>query len=362
MSLAPTTTELLARARADLRMGVPVVLSQGRRGVIAIAAETLSADRLADARSLGPAVLAITARRAETLKARCYDGAIARIAVPADADIGWIGNLADPANDLSAPMKGPLSAVREGDASLHIVAISLVKQARLLPAVLVVEITEPHAFADGNGLTLIEQVDADPVLSATSPLHAVANARLPLMVSEAGHLHVFRPDDGGEEHYAVEIGRPERDKPVLTRLHSACFTGDLLGSLKCDCGPQLRAALKQMGDQGAGILLYLNQEGRGIGLANKMRAYSLQDQGYDTVEANHRLGFEDDERDFRIGAAILQELGFSAARLLTNNPAKVEMLQANGIEVRERVPLKVGLNPLNAKYLDTKARKSGHIL
>ncbi len=149
---------------------------------------------------------------------------------------------------------------------------------------------------------------------------------------------------------------------MLARLHSACFTGDVLGSLKCDCGPQLDAALTQMGHEGAGILLYLNQEGRGIGLANKMRAYDLQDQGFDTVEANHRLGFEDDERDFRIGAALLKKLGFSKVRLLTNNPAKMRMLEANGIEVVERVPLKVGLSRHNAAYLATKAAKSGHIL
>lgn len=135
-----------------------------------------------------------------------------------------------------------------------------------------------------------------------------------------------------------------------------------MGSLKCDCGAQLTAALAQMGAEGAGVLLYLNQEGRGIGLANKMRAYSLQDQGFDTVEANHRLGFEDDERDFRIGAAILREMGFQAVRLMTNNPAKIDMMRANGIEVTERVPLKVGHTPENARYLATKAKKSGHLL
>jgi len=149
---------------------------------------------------------------------------------------------------------------------------------------------------------------------------------------------------------------------VLARLHSACFTGDVLGSLKCDCGPQLRAALAQMGAEGAGVLLYLNQEGRGIGLANKLRAYALQDQGFDTVEANHRLGFEDDERDFRLGAGILRRMGFAAVRLMTNNPAKVAMMAAMGLEVAERVPLRVGRTPQNAAYLATKAAKSGHLL
>jgi GTP cyclohydrolase II len=148
----------------------------------------------------------------------------------------------------------------------------------------------------------------------------------------------------------------------LVRLHSACFTGDVLGSLKCDCGPQLQGALQQMGQEGAGTLLYLNQEGRGIGLTNKLRAYALQDQGFDTVEANHRLGFEDDERDFRLGASILRKLGISQIRLLTNNPAKVAMMEQQGITVAERVPLKRGENPLNASYLSTKAQKSGHLL
>ena len=160
----------------------------------------------------------------------------------------------------------------------------------------------------------------------------------------------------------IEIGRPDRAKPVLSRLHSACFTGDLLGSLKCDCGPQLNGALAAMGAEGEGVLLYLNQEGRGIGLANKMRAYALQDQGFDTVEANHRLGFEDDERDFRIGAELLRKLGFNAVRLMTNNPAKIAMMEKQGITVAERVPLKVGENPHNTEYLATKARKSGHLL
>ncbi len=359
MGFGPDITERLARARADLRMGVPVVVS-GAGLALVFAAETLDAPRLVALRALGgEPVLAVTQWRAETLKARAYDGDLARIVMPKDATLAWVQAVADPADDLHSPMKGPLRTLREGNAGLHRAAIALVKAARLLPAAVVLPLDDT-GFAAAHDLTTVA---ADAVLDTdVSHLRPIISARLPLEVSEAGRLHIFRPDDGAEEHYAVEIGRPARDLPVLTRLHSACFTGDLLGSLKCDCGPQLRGAMAQMGEEGQGVLLYLNQEGRGIGLANKMRAYSLQDQGFDTVEANHRLGFEDDERDFRIGAEILKRMGFNAVRLLTNNPAKVARLQSCGIDVVERVPLRVGENHHNHAYLATKAAKSGHLM
>ena len=362
MSFAPNVIEMLARARADLRMGVPVVLD-GASPVVMFSVETLTPQRLTQINSLGTeAVLVITAQRAYTLKAPAYDGDIARIALPKTVDTAWITAVANPADDLRAPMKGPLRCQRNGDATAYRVAIKLIKSARLLPAALVVPVGVAAEFATTNALTLLDLAATQTHLAALSPLHPVIHAALPTTVSDVGRLHVFRPEDGGEEHYAIEIGKPRRDKPVLARLHSACFTGDLLGSLKCDCGPQLRAALAQMGAEGAGVLLYLNQEGRGIGLANKMRAYSLQDQGFDTVEANHRLGFEDDERDFRIGSKILKSMGFDQVRLLTNNPKKLEMMTACGLTVSERVPLKVGENPHNQAYLATKARKSGHLL
>ncbi|WP_420862061.1 GTP cyclohydrolase II [Algirhabdus cladophorae] len=362
MSFAPDVTERLARMRADLRMGVPIVLS-GSAPVVIFAAETLDAARLALIHASGTqSVLAITDWRAKTLKVAAYDGDLARVSLPADANLGWVLGVADPADDLKTPMKGPLNSQREGPSDTHRAAIKLAKSARLLPAAIVMPIQDGAGFAAQNNLTTL---DTDAALAALEDQHflnPVVAARLPLEVSEAGRLHIFRPDDGGEEHYAIEIGKPDRTKPVLARLHSACFTGDLLGSLKCDCGPQLRGALAQMGSEGNGVLLYLNQEGRGIGLANKMRAYSLQDQGFDTVEANHRLGFEDDERDFRLGADILKKMGFSAVRLLTNNPNKVARMQENGIEVAERVPLIVGENRHNHNYLRTKAKKSGHYL
>lgn len=362
MSLAPTLPERLARARADLRMGVPVVLHSEHGAALAVAAEGMSSERLAALRGLGAPYLAITSRRAETLKARVYDTDLARLTLPDGADTDWINAVADPADDLSHPMKGPFTALRGGDAVCARAAIALAKSARLLPAAVLVTLEGDAEFAAQHGLTWLPAETSLPLMADLAPLSDVIHARVPLLSAQNARVHVFRPDDGAEEHFAVEIGRPDRSHPALARLHSACFTGDLFGSLKCDCGPQLNAALTQMGETGAGVLLYLNQEGRGIGHANKMRAYQLQDQGFDTVEANHRLGFEDDERDFRIGAAILKEMGFASVRLLTNNPAKIARMEDQGIKVTERVPLKVGENRFNEAYLATKARKSGHLL
>ncbi|PRD37843.1 UNVERIFIED_CONTAM: ribA [Trichonephila clavipes] len=359
---APGIIERLARARGDLRMGVPVMLTGGEAAAVAVPVETLSSARLAELRRLGHPELALTVRRAETLKIRVYDGDLARLALPADAGLDWLSSMADPADDLRLPMKGPFHEIRGGVPALHRAAITLAKSARLLPAVVVVPVEQGAALARAADLTVIDIDKAAAELGRASPLAEVVSARLPMAASRAGRVHIFRPEDGGEEHYAIEIGQPDRKAPVLARLHSACFTGDVLGSLKCDCGPQLRAALAQMGAEGAGVLLYLNQEGRGIGLANKMRAYSLQDQGFDTVEANHRLGFEDDERDFRLGAGILKTMGFAAVRLLTNNPRKITMMEGQGIRVAERVPLRVGETPENRGYLATKAAKSGHLL
>ncbi len=362
-SLFPTPAERVSRARADLRMGVPVVIAKGESGLVVLAAETAGAERVATLRALGTQpVVAVTAWRAGTLKARAYDGDLARIVMPADADHAWLADIADPARDLMAPMKGPLQTVREGEATLHRLAILLAKSAQVLPCVLAVEVASAGSFAQDHGLTCLAADATAEDLAMHHDLMPVAAARLPMEASEAGRLHIYRPDNGGVEHFAIEIGRPDRAQPVLARLHSACFTGDVLGSLKCDCGPQLRTALHEIGKIGSGVLLYLNQEGRGIGIANKMRAYSLQDQGFDTVDANHRLGFEDDERDFRIGADILRRMGFGAVRLMTNNPRKVEMMEAEGISVAERVPLVTGTNRHNAHYLEVKKSKSGHLL
>ncbi|MGB3147220.1 MAG: GTP cyclohydrolase II [Paracoccaceae bacterium] len=360
MPLGPNPAERLSRARADLRMGLPVVLGHGTHFSLMLAAEGVEPARLQKLRDMGKPVLALTTRRAETLKIPAYDGDLVRIEVSPDVDAHWIAAMADPSHDLDHPMKGPCRARREGDALFARAALSLTRSAQLLPAALLVEVDAGKTLALSEDLTFVDLGLVEGV--GTNDFLPIASARVPLVASPAGRVHVFRPENGGEEHFVIEIGSPPRDRPVLARLHSACFTGDVLGSLKCDCGAQLNAALDQMGKEGAGVLLYLNQEGRGIGLANKMRAYGLQDQGFDTVEANHRLGFEDDERDFRIGAALLTRLGFGAVNLMTNNPAKVRMMEAAGIRVNERVPLQVGKTRQNAAYLATKAAKSGHLM
>ncbi|MEM1161765.1 MAG: GTP cyclohydrolase II [Pseudomonadota bacterium] len=365
MDLSPE--EKAARARADLRIGAPVVLTSASGAALVLSAETVSAERLVDLVALAPdgLDLAVSHWRAETLKARAYDGDLARIAVPTDAGLNWVRATADPSLDLANPLRGPYRTRREGSADLHRLAIQLCKQARVLPSALVAVWPDLPALAadvDLSGLSSLDEMLLHRAADASISMTLVSGARVPTRFADAGKVHVFRPADGGEEHYAVEVGAPDRDRPVLSRLHSACFTGDVIGSLKCDCGPQLAAAMDQIAAAGSGVLLYMNQEGRGIGLANKMRAYALQDQGYDTVEANHRLGFEDDERDFRLGAEILKAMGFSAVRLMTNNPGKIAMMESSGVAVTERVPIIVGHTHENAAYLATKAAKSGHLL
>ena len=349
-----TPRERWARARTDMALGVPVAVARGDRLTLVAAAETVSSSRLASMTAKGTAELALTHWRADTLKIRVYDGDLARVPLPPGTTTAAVRDLIDPTRDLSAPLKGPFATCRDGDAEAARIGLALAKAAHVLPAVILCRCdTVPP------GVTLIHGTDGAPHAHA-DPTEVIA-ARLPLQVAEESRLHVYRPDGARQEHYAVEIGRPDRAKPVLTRIHSACFTGDVLGSLKCDCGPQLHAALDAMAAAGGGVLLYLNQEGRGIGLANKMRAYALQDQGFDTVEANHRLGFDDDERDFGIGADMLRALGIETVRLMTNNPRKLARLQAEGISVAERVPLWVGETRFNRDYLRVKADRSGHL-
>ena len=175
-------------------------------------------------------------------------------------------------------------------------------------------------------------------------------------------MHGFEESDTGKEHIALTLGDLAGEEPMLARTHSECLIGDALYSMRCDCGYQLEEALRSIAREGRGILMYLRQEGRGIGLLNKIRAYNLQDQGADTVEANERLGFAADLRDYSMCKDMLEHLGIKRLRLMTNNPRKVQALSSYGIDVVERVQLHVGRNPHNEHYLDTKQSKLGHFL
>ena len=364
--LVPTLSEQIARATGDLRMGLPCLLQHGNDRSVAIAVEPLEQNRFdAMVGFWGAPELVLTAKRATAVMTPAAATNVAeapvRIRPPKNAGLDWFKGLADTQFDTKGPPAGPLHMLRTGDNLMHRLAIALAKRAELLPSMALFTVPADDQTAGLSMVPLhaemaLEQVSEQPVLVP------VASASLPLEAYDVSKLHVFRDPVGRAEHYAIEIGTPDRNVPVLSRLHSACFTGDVLGSLKCDCGPQLRTALARMGEEGAGVMLYLNQEGRGIGLANKMRVYDLQSQGFDTVDANHRLGFEDDERDFRVGATMLRTLGFKSIRLLTNNPAKADTFKANGITITEQLPLRVAQNIHNQNYLAVKARKSGHLL
>jgi GTP cyclohydrolase II len=243
-------------------------------------------------------------------------------------------------------------------------ALALGKLAQLLPAVLVATLRpgigaelERHNLQVLPAVDVIEYPDA-----AAAGLRQVAAARVPLEDAPDARVIAFRSEGAGLDHLAIVVGEPEKADAPLVRLHSECFTGDLLGSLRCDCGQQLRGAIRRMAAEGAGVLLYLAQEGRGIGLINKLRAYTLQDRGLDTLDANRALGWDADERNFLIAARMLQTLGIARVRLLTNNPDKLTALAACGVEIVGREPHAFAPNGINDEYLATKAARFGHLL
>lgn len=366
------------RAISELRRGRMVVIrGHEGRAVLMMAAEAAMNDAPAQMADIagGPPLLAITSRRAAVLGLNRLDSNVTLITSTDDTavlDTQQISILADP---ISIPDAGNLDALLNSISqaatepfSCESAAVQLTKQARLLPAAVVANIDDPMA----NDLTAwaarhdMFEVDAGDVFqhekTVARTLKRVSEARVPLFDAENTRVIAYRPQDGGLEHLAIVIGEPAANAPVLVRLHSECFTGDLLGSLKCDCGDQLRGAISEIAHQKAGVLLYLAQEGRGIGLVNKLRAYELQDRGFDTLDANEQLGFDADERVYLPAAQILRELGFLQIRLLTNNPDKIAALTHCGIDVVEHVQHAFPSNKHNEQYLDTKVRRSGHLI
>ena len=305
----------------------------------------------------------ISASRAATLKlANQREAAVPRQPVLLRGAEGFdLSNalaVADPALDLNTPMKGPFKALPLEWEEQARAALELARIAGILPAFLVdpVGAGEPVAL---EATDLAEFADAQS-------LRIASRAHLPVEAAPEAKIVAFRSPDDTREHVALVIGKERSDRPPLVRLHSECLTGDVLGSLKCDCGPQLDAALHAMAHEaqegGWGVLLYMGQEGRGLGLINKLRAYRLQDQGFDTVDANTRLGLPDEARDFPTAARMLDLLGVRDIRLMTNNPAKVDALSAHGVSITERVPHALPDNPHNARYLATKRDRAGHLL
>ena len=346
-----TGASALERATAALRAGRPVRV--GQLTVLSVETGTQPMLDLLDPEGCAP--LLISGHRAQALSLSNERDAADESQPVEVRHCDWLDReaaraLADPARDFDRGPIGPLQAIPVENPGCAKAALTLARLAGLLPAFWIVE-------ADTNVAVEIAAI-AD---STAAPIATIiARANLPLDNLPPSQMVAFRDPASGEEHVALVVGA-FGGRPPLIRLHSECLTGDVFGSLKCDCGPQLKEALGILGNEGGGVLLYLRQEGRGIGLANKLRAYALQDRGLDTVEANRRLGFADDERNYGMAAAMLRALGIDKVRLLTNNPNKLAGLEREGIQVVERVAHHMPTNPHNADYLATKRKKSGHL-
>jgi GTP cyclohydrolase II len=343
------------RACAEFRSGRPILITTSRETLLVLPVEGLSAERLAAfTRLAAPSrlQLAITSRRARALGLDTSEPVALTLSndVSADAVLSLVADITtDSAIDYATAGRAATAAV------------DLAKLALGLPAVLTAPVPARPASSD----IAIVTIDATAVTNfrrtALRSLRISAETDMPLHGGMDARFVVFSDAIGGASA-AVIIGKPDLSRPVLVRLHSACLTGDVFGSRRCDCGDQLRLSLKQLNEAGGGIVLYLAQEGRGLGLANKIRAYKLQDAGLDTVDANTTLGFDDDERDYAVAARMLELLGCTRVRLLTNNPAKVDGLTDNGIEISGRLPLVTAVHADNRRYLSAKATRAGHRL
>jgi GTP cyclohydrolase II len=351
---APGEVEV-ERGLAEFRGGRPVRVTTPEQSIVALPVDGLDTRRLAAFKAFAaPALprLVVSARRARALG---LDGA-EPVAIPltGSEDIEIIETLVA---DVEA--RRPLTTEPAGAPAKA--AIMLAKLAQRLPALLVAKADGSSAPAEPPMVAVEGDAIARFRRSLRQSLTIASEAQVPLHGGHATRFVVFRDAIGGSS-VAVVVGKPDFSKPVPVRLHSACLTGDVFGSRRCDCGDQLKLALTRLDEAGGGVILYLEQEGRGLGLVNKMRAYRLQDEGLDTVDANTTLGFDDDERDYGIAARMLEMLGCTRVRLLTNNPAKLDSLSSAGIEVTGRLPLYTPINADNRRYLTAKLKRAGHRL
>lgn len=350
----PSSARRVALALDALRHGWPIRVD-GR--AVLLPADTGFGVGIAAPRMLISSARAVTLKLANQRAAAVPEAPV--LIRGADSfDLPLARAVADPALDLLRPMKGPFVAETIAAPESAVAAMELARLAGVLPAFLV----DPEGAGEAQDVASADLA----AWKDSARLAIAARAHLPVAAAEDAEIVAFRSADDLREHVALVIGQHSADRAPLVRLHSECLTGDILGSLKCDCGPQLDAALRAMAEEagmgGWGVLLYLRQEGRGIGLINKLRAYQLQDQGFDTVDANNRLGLPTEARDFPVAARMLELLGVHGIRLMTNNPAKVDSLRSAGVDVIERVPHQLPPNPHNARYLDTKRDRTGHLL
>jgi len=344
----------VSRALSELRARRPVRVDTPDESLIVLPVEGLDDRRLREFTALSPD----TPRLIVTRQRACALGidAATPMALP-------ISDIVESAAivDLAAGGKSRFSAQAAPASRAASAAIRLVKLVHGLPAIL----ASSAAAIDNDMLRSIVVVEADAIhrfiAETAKSLTVVSEAVIPLASGSSARFVVLR-DSLGDNQVAIIVGKPDMSEPVPVRLHSACLTGDVFGSRRCDCGDQLQLALARIESLGGGVILYLAQEGRGIGLANKMRAYTLQDGGLDTRDANTTLGFEDDERDYGVAALMLRTLGYAKIALLTNNPAKLDGLTKAGIEIDARLPIEAPITPHNKRYMTAKAVRSGHKL
>ncbi len=352
---AATRADAVRRALDRLRRGAALALADGSASIVVAAAETLTQTTLATLRGsrAHPLLLAMTRFRAGAIGLDAEEESVV-VELPLNVSLSDIVGVAEPHAHAQSKALAPRDAATR-DRPIE-AALTLAKLAGLMPMVVLVGAETP--------LRDLPVLAVDDVMRFASDsarwLTRVAEARVPLPEAENAKLIAFRPWGGGPEHLAIVIGEPDVTRPVLVRIHSSCFTGDLIGSLRCDCGDQLRGAIRAIAEYGAGVVVYLPQEGRGIGLVNKLRAYALQDAGLDTIDANTHLGFAPDERSYAAAGEILRRLGITRIKLLTNSPAKRAALAGFGVDVVERVKLAFPANPHNEVYLRTKAVRDGH--
>jgi GTP cyclohydrolase II len=348
------------RVVGELRRGRAIRITDGDRAMVAGAIETLQGSVFARlvAAGAGRSVLLVTAERARAAGLAQQIGGAVALLLPADIGLDGLRSVAGVGSKsveravLGANSKPPC-------ATLAAAGFQLAKSGRLVPALLGFLARDRD---EDPGLVSIDASEIEQhIRFGRHSVQLVSRARVPLADAVDSEIALFRDEHGLAEHVAVIIGKFDQKNAVPVRLHSACLTGDLLGSLRCDCGEQLRTAVARIAALGGGVLLYLDQEGRGIGLPNKLRAYVLQDEGLDTVDADQHLGFLADERTYEVAAALLEELGIKRITLLTNNPQKISALRDHGIEILGRQPLVTDANSHNERYLRAKTERAGHL-